>query len=292
MNAPLKQSQAASEHHALALEHALRTARIAGEVDLPCFPQTAVHLQHILSDPDTTVAQIVQVISYEPVLAGRVLQLANSAALNVSGKEIADLKSAVARIGFDMLRSASVAFAMQQLSREKSLAPIRTQLEVLWERSAWTASAAYVIARRFTRVNRDQAFLAGLMHGVGKLFVLTRASEFPFVLSDRARYSAITKQWHRTFSKPILQHWKVSGEIIAAVQQYEDLNRDTETEADLTDVLCATYLLTAYMGRRERLPANLEKIKAFARIGLQMQPAQDVLTEAQDDIEVMRRALS
>jgi hypothetical protein len=59
----------------------------------------------------------VPVINYEPVLVGRVLQMANSAALNPTRKKVADIRTAVTRVGFDLLRSAALAYAMRQLSQ-------------------------------------------------------------------------------------------------------------------------------------------------------------------------------
>ena len=86
-------------------------------------------------------------------------------------------------------------------SQAHSTKDIRPHLEALWERSAWTAAVSFVIARKFTRVNRDLAFLAGLMHGVGKLFILTRAAHYPFVLRDRTKYGAILRKWHAPFAR-------------------------------------------------------------------------------------------
>jgi HD-like signal output (HDOD) protein len=108
------------------------------------------------------------VINYEPILVGRVLQMANSASLNPTRKAVTDVRSGITRVGFDLLRSASLAYAMRQLSQAHSVKDIRPHLEALWERSAWTAAVSFVIARKFTTVNRDVAFLGGLMHGVGK----------------------------------------------------------------------------------------------------------------------------
>ena len=157
---------------------------------LPGVPQIVTRLQQMLSDPDVGIPQLVPVINYEPVLVGRVLQMANSAALNPTRKKVTDMRTAVTRVGFDLLRSASLAYAMRQLSQAHQVKDIRPHLEALWERSAWTAAVSFVIARKFTRVNRDLAFLGGLMHGVGKLFILTRAAHYPFVLRDRTKYGA------------------------------------------------------------------------------------------------------
>lgn len=56
----------------------------------------------------------------EPALAGRLLQLANAAAVKVSSKRVTDLRTAMARIGFDLVRGSAIAFAMPQLTRAEA----------------------------------------------------------------------------------------------------------------------------------------------------------------------------
>ena len=69
-----------------------------GHVDLPSFPEIALQVRRILSDPNTRVEQIVRVVGSEPALAARLLRIANSAAINRSGKSVTDLRTAIARI--------------------------------------------------------------------------------------------------------------------------------------------------------------------------------------------------
>src|SRR3954469_3332264 len=222
-------------HDAAALEKDLASIRPDTSLSLPGVPQIVTRVQQMLSDPEVGIPQLVPVINYEPVLVGRVLQMANSAALNPTRRQITDLKTAVTRVGFDLLRSAALAYALRQVSAAHSVKDIRPHLESLWERSAWTAAVSFVIARKFTRVNRDIAFLGGLMHGVGKLFILTRAAHYPFVLRDRSKYGAILRKWHAPFARAILTGWKVHEDVIEAVSQYENLNREVVgDEPDLT----------------------------------------------------------
>ena len=72
-------------HDAAALEKDLASVKPDAIVQLPGVPQIVTRLQHMLSDPEMGIAQLVPVINYEPVLVGRVLQMANSAALNPPG---------------------------------------------------------------------------------------------------------------------------------------------------------------------------------------------------------------
>ena len=103
------------------------------------------------SDPDVGIPQLVPVINYEPVLVGRVLQMANSAALNPTRRQITDLRTGVTRVGLRPAAFRALAYALRQVSQAHSVKDIRPHLEALWERSAWTAAVSFVIARKFTK---------------------------------------------------------------------------------------------------------------------------------------------
>ena len=117
-----------------------------------------------------------RVIGSDPVLATQLIRMANSAALNPGGTAVTDLRAAVTRVGVDTVRTATIAFAIQQLREAPALRGLEMQLGVLWRRSVQVASLCCVIARRLTSVNPDTALLAGLLQGIGRLYILTRAS--------------------------------------------------------------------------------------------------------------------
>ena len=279
-------------HDAAALEKDLASIRLTSEVTLPGVPQIVTRLQQMLSDPEVGIPQLIPVINYEPILVGRVLQMANSVSLNPTRKPVTDLRTGSTRVGFDLLRSATLAYALRQLSQAHSVKDIRPHLEALWERSAWTAAVSYVIARKFTTVNRDVAFLGGLMHGVGKLFVLTRAAHYPFVLRDRTKYAGILRKWHAQFARAILTGWRISAEVIDAVVQYENLNREViGDEPDLTDILATSYLVVGHTGRMQDLSMTVEKIAAFSRLRLDIMAVEETLEQSREEIEDLRLAL-
>jgi HD-like signal output (HDOD) protein len=279
-------------HDAAALEKDLAAIKPDAQVALPGVPQIVTRLQQMLADPNIGIPQLVPVINYEPVLVGRVLQMANSAALNPTRKKVTDIRNAVTRVGFDLLRSSALAYAMRQLSQAHQVKDIRPHMEALWERSAWTAAVSFVIARKFTRVNRDLAFLGGLMHGVGKLFILTRAAHYPFVLRDRTKYGAILRKWHAPFARSILTGWRLNEDVIEAVAQYENLNREVSgDEPDLTDILATSYLVVGHAGRMQDLSMTVEKIASFSRLRLNLMAVEETLEQAKEEIEDLRLSI-
>ena len=96
-----------------------------GNVDLPSFPEIAVRVRRVLSDPKSTVEQVVRVVGSEPSLA-RLLRIANSASLNRSGKTVTDLRTAVNRIGYNMQSAAPPCSSMAQIRKSSKLAGLET----------------------------------------------------------------------------------------------------------------------------------------------------------------------
>ena len=127
------------------------------------------------------------------------------------------------------------------------------------------------------------------MHGVGKLFILTRAAHFPFVLRDRTKYGTILRKWHAPFARGILTGWRVNEDVIDAVVQYENLNREVSgDEPDLTDILATSYLVVGHAGRMHDLSMTVEKIASFSRLRLNLMAVEETLEQAKEEIEDLR----
>src|SRR5689334_14477635 len=222
------------------------TVELAGEkIDLPSFPDVAVRVRRALTNEEVDIDDVVRVISAEPALAARLLQVSNSAALNPNGRRLTDLRTAVSRIGFNMARSATIAFAMSQLRRAEAYKGLEAPLTELWQHSAHVAAVCHVVARRFTRINADTALLAGLLQGVGKLYLLTRTVRFPSLLGDPAAYQRIVAEWHVRISQAILRNWEMADEIINAVAAAENPDREHEGVTDLADVIAVSGALAS-----------------------------------------------
>jgi HD-like signal output (HDOD) protein len=263
----------------------------SGKVDLPSFPEIAVRVRQVLSDDAVSPDKVVRVIGSEPALAARLLQIANSAALNFSGRAVTELRTAVARMGFNMVRSAAIAFAMSQLRKVDSLKGLEKQLEVLWKRSATVAALSHVIARRFSNVNPDMALLAGLLHGVGHLYILTRASKHPKLFANESAYQAIERDWHSSIAKALLENWEMAEEIVLAVSEYEDVSREHRGPPDLSDVLTVGHLLASYRDYPETLELNMQGVSACKRLQLDTAAYAKLLGESSEEIAAVQAAL-
>ena len=114
-------------------------------LELPAFPEAVIRIQRVLQSPDTRTEDVVRILSSEPALAARLLRMANSAEFRRVDQNITDLKTAVARMGFNIVRSVAVAFAMRQLRRKDTYTPTaQLQLEQAWEESLAASARCFL----------------------------------------------------------------------------------------------------------------------------------------------------
>ncbi len=263
-----------------------------GSIDLPSFPDVAIRVQKVLSEDDADAQRVVRVLGAEPILASRVLTMANSAALNPSSKAIMDLRGAVTRLGFDALRSAAIGFAMAQIQRAKAFKGIERHLSALWQQSVLIAALCFVVARRANKGSPDTAMLAGLVHGVGKLYILTRSTRFPALFGDQRTYQQVVREWHSNIAKALLESWHIPEEIVDAVHKHEDDARDLRgVSAALADTLELSSLLAACRDAPQNVPALLQGRKAVVRLGLNPEVCQEILVESGEELAALRDAL-
>jgi len=262
-----------------------------GKVDLPSFPEIAVRVRRILSDPNTSIDQVVRVVGSEPALAARLLRISNSASLNRTGRTVTDLRTAINRIGYNMVRSASISFAMTQIRNGNKLAGLEHYLEELWQRSTQVAAFAFVLARTCTRVNPDEAMLAGMMHGIGKLYVLTRATDHPELFASPGTLDEIIGEWHPSIGKAILENWDFPESMAQAVGEQEDEPRTDDDAPDLRDIVAVAVLMAKRSGDLPALEAALKNLLPAARLGLSEARTRKVMHDSAAEVSALSEAL-
>jgi len=264
----------------------------ASTIELPSFPEVASRVQKALSEENASSERVVRVIGAEPMLATRVLSMANSAALNPGGKQIMELRTAVTRLGFDALRAATVSFAMAQLRSAADFKSVQRYLDALWQQSVLVASLCFVIARRTAKVNADTAMLTGLVHGVGKLYILTRSQRHPALFADQAMYQHIVNDWHGSISKVLLENWHMAEDIVTAVHSHTDDSRQLRgASAALTDVLEVAVVLAACKQLPEALSERIGPLKAASHLELSADVCRSLLSESAEELTALRTAL-
>lgn len=260
-------------------------------VELPAFPDVALRVRQVLSRDNVSIDEVVRVVSAEPSLAVRLLQLANSTALNPGHHRITTLRTAVARVGFSLARTATIAFAMSQMRRAEAWRDLSVQFRQIWEHSARLAAISFAVARHLGRLDADQALLAGMLQAVGKLFVLIRLSRFPTLLSDASIAAEIEQVWQGRAVRALLVRWDLPQEVLDAASA-DPADARAEAIPSLTDVLNVARYLAQLRDVATLADATFLDSVPFRRLGLDAAGAAQVLEESATEIASLRAALA
>ena len=187
-----------------------------GDIVFPTHTEIALRVQRLLDDPDCAIETLGKLIAAEPILATRVLSIANSIAYNPGGRSITELKSAISRLGFATLRALAAAIIVRQMKEMSKAEEHRALAAKLWEHTAHVAALARVIAKRVTHQNPDAAFFAGIVHEVGSFYLISRASAFPGLMTSDLEL------WHgegeASVGRAVLKALEVPAHILDAME--------------------------------------------------------------------------
>jgi HD-like signal output (HDOD) protein len=206
------------------------------EVSFPTFLDVTFRVRAALKNPNLNVEQLAKLVGLEPLMSAKVIRMANSVAMNPSGRIVADVKTAIVRVGMESVRTVSFAVAMEQLIQSRQMQVFADLSRRLWEHTAYVAALCRVLAEKWSKVNGDEAMFAGMVHDIGVFYLLSRAAHFPELVADKEELYALLVGWHDNIGHALLSALGQPEAVLVAVQEHEQ-DREIKAEKTLSDVL-------------------------------------------------------
>lgn len=220
-------------------------------IELPVFNPVALELLQLLTDPDVEMDQVIAIIQKDPALAIQILRMANSSAY--AGRARSEtIKEAVNRLGVKQITSLAMAASQAALHVSPSPA-VNEVMKELWRHSyACAVGCRFIAMRAGCRELADQAYLAGLLHDIGKLYLLKAMERISLQQVTRFELDLDTlldvfSDMHVEQGVRIMNHWDIPAQYhnVAAHHHAE--------EFDPEDTLLAIVRLVNFSSMRYRL---------------------------------------
>ena len=253
---------------------------------LPTLPEVALKVREAAEDPNIGTPQLSKVIGNDAALTARIIKVVNSPLLRTS-KEITDLSMAINRLGINYTCNLATGLAMEQMFQATSDVVDRKMREV-WNKSTEIAGICHVLCKQFTRLLPDQATLAGLVHMIGALPILTYAEDHNELLSDSISLNHVIEQIHPIIGDTILPTWEFPEQTTMVTSQYLDFSR-VSAKVDYGDIVQVASLQSYIGTEHPYTKLDWSQIPAFAKLGLD--PTQDI-HEDEDLNAAMEAAMS
>lgn len=228
---------------------------------LPVFSAVAYRAIGLLKNIETNLSDVESLIDADQALAGHIIGAANSAAVSPRTR-VKSVRQAVVRIGMEAARHIVCAALLRKLFESK-------HSRALWNHSLDVAESAASLATRSGLVNREEAFLAGLMHDVGKLVILNlpmagvecrdrlARSGCPDPIIERI----VLGEDHASIGARVLRNWRFAECIASAVESHHRPERNSSPLCGILYLAELDYgLESAWRNelarKRLRIPAN------------------------------------
>jgi HD-like signal output (HDOD) protein len=213
--------------------------RIAGNsVRLPVFNTTAARVQQEIGREDPDVRLIEKLIVSDQALTAEVLRFSNSSFYK-GLTQVSTVRNAIVRLGINEVSNIvmMVAHENQFRSRDPFLSGV---MRKLWCHALGTAMAAHWLARHCGLHGiAHEAFFGGLLHDVGKLFILTVIDDIQQSgeLSGKPPVSLLMEAMddlHATHGYTLMQHWNLPEKYSRVVRDHHAEPLETENYLVLT----------------------------------------------------------
>ncbi len=244
------------------------------ELVLPTLPEVALKVREAVDDPNISIPALSKFIGNDAALTARIIKVVNSPLLRTS-KEITDLQAAISRLGMNYTCNLATGLAMEQMFQATSDVVDRKMREV-WNKSTEIAGICHVLCKHYTRLAPDQATLAGLVHMIGVLPILTYAEEHSELLADSISLNHVIEKIHPIIGDRILRAWDFPEQIACIPSQYLDFQRNS-AKVDYVDIVQVATLQSYLGSQHPYTQLDWSQIPAFAKLGL------DPTANMQDD---------
>ena len=201
---------------AVALVSALKT--------IPTLPTVLASIQTVINDPKSSANHVASMVASDPALAARILRASNSA-IYAFRATVTNLPQAVVALGFHTISSLALASSVVNVFEKSSLANVNK----LWEHSVRTGCACRILAEYGERAKREDYFVAGLLHDIGRLLIDQYLTEDALQIQKLVTEQGLSVHdaelqhlgiHHGELGWVLLERWRLDAALCSSVLHY------------------------------------------------------------------------
>ena len=249
------------------------------DIEIPLLPEVAGKVVRLTQDPDSDASAMAKLIQGDQTLAGQVMRVANSAAYSPNSN-LVSLQQAISRLGINLISDIAMAASVNaSLFKAPGFEDyIRFELRFALATGLWAKEVA-----RSARHNVEAAFLAGLMHNIGRptaLQTLIKTAKQQQQTLSKADFLELENQFQQAFGVQLAKEWAMPITVVNAIRYFDDYTNAHDTALHTKLTVAGARLAHHFLGRQE----------GSDKLSLQQLTSQTVFGELdlyQSDIEAL-----
>ncbi|GAA3587412.1 HDOD domain-containing protein [Marinobacter xestospongiae] len=266
----------------------------SNQLTLPSVPDVAWKVRRMADREDSTADQIASAITADPSMAAKLVRACNSP-LYRGFNDVRNVREAVVRLGTNTTRQLVTVFALREVFQSRQPLLQKT-MEDLWKRSREVAALSWVLADSVTRINPEEALLAGLLHDIGVVPVVVHAERHVNLFADEVNLKRAITELRGDVGAAVLENWNFPASFVETARYADDWEYECrEAAPQLVDVVIVARLHALIGANQSANLPRFEQVPAYRRLGeleLNVSRSLKLLTEARARIDEVQQLLS
>ena len=263
------------------------------KLKLPTIPDVAMKIRRAINDHTANNIKIAKVVQMDPAITARLIHISNSP-LYIGRRKIESCPEALTRLGLRAAQDLITSFSLKTVFKAKTKF-IRNRMHDLWAHSSYVASICAVLAHKTPGFDPDRAMLAGLIHDIGIVPILTLADNHPELASNPEHLDRTIKDFRGELGSLIVRKWNFPSDFEDIILNAENWYRNDKDAPDYADLVIVSQL-HSFIGevsihkypRMDTIPAYDKLVTGRLDADLSI----NILETAKDEIWQIQRMLT
>lgn len=261
---------------------------------IPTLPTVLERITHLLQNPQTSADEIGKAITTDQSLASKVLKLVNSAFYGFPGR-ISTITHAVVILGFSTIKNIVLTASILDVFRKADDTVEGFDMEEFWRHSIACGAAAQALARIVDNTRREECFLGGLLHDLGKIImcqylprefasIVNRVQTHDMLFHDSERF--LYGSTHQEVGGLLAGNWNLPKTLQLAVKFHHAPEHGGD-QAVITSVVHAADIFVRALDYGNGGDDKIPKMSDFAwkKLGLDRVSMQPLLKQISDEMD-------
>ena len=260
---------------------------------LPTIPEISMKMRRAINNSKASSSTIAKAVQMDPAITARLIQVSNSPIYR-GYKKIESCPESLTRLGLRAAQGLITSFSLKSVFIAKSL-NIRKRMNELWNHSSYVAAISALLPPKSPCFDPDRAMLAGLIHDIGVVPILTYVDQHPELVLQPTDLEQTIQKLRGEIGLNVIRQWDFPKDFEDVVINAENWHRDTKPEPDYTDLVIISQL-HSFVGQIDfhKLP-QMDKLPAYQKLvsgKLNLDLSVNILDIAKEEIGEIHKMLT
>ncbi len=237
----------------------------AGDLALPCLSDVAQKVRASLKSPGVSLDQLANIISAEPTLAIRLIQVANNHHSEQSSGTVTSLQGAIQKLGLETSRELAGSLALRNTFNTRSEL-LNARMHQVYDRALDVACLSHALSEQTRHYSPDHLFLAGMVHEIGVIPILHYIETTGLLVSDEAELEGIISNLRKIVGGMVVRQWNLPDDIFQVIEAYEGWSCQSGADVEVSDIVIVAQIYHHLKHHKLEGLRKINQVPAFRKL--------------------------